>query len=816
MKKQKKKDILLTPVNLETGLTKEEVANRRQLGLTNVTNQGSTKTIKRIVFSNIVTFFNLINIFIASMLIYVGAYKDIFFMGVVIANTIIGIIQEIKAKKTIDRLSLLQAPIGIVFRDGLEQEIDVQDIVLNDVLILKPGRQISADCIVLEGSIEVDESLVTGESDSIVKQVGDTLLSGSFVVSGVCKAEAVKVGKDAYVENLTKQAKVYRKPQSDLMKSLKIIVGVIGVFIIPVGLTLFYIQYDGGLGTLPLNDSIRATAGAVIGMIPAGLFLLTSVALAVGVLRLAQNNTLVQELYCIEMLARIDTLCLDKTGTITDGTMSVRSVVELDRGQKFAPKKIIPQMMNAFKDKNQTSEALIQKFGRDTKQPNVSKIIPFSSKRKYSAVSFEKMGTFAIGAPEFVLSKSSYAELESQVERFASQGLRVLVYATSTKQIQGDELPEMKANALILIEDTIRPDAILTIEYFKTHDVDVKVISGDNPVTVAHIAARAGINDADKYISLEGLSDKEVQESALKYQVFGRVNPHQKMILVKQLKSHGKTVAMTGDGVNDILALREADTSIAMASGSEAARNVSHLVLMDSNFASMPKVVNEGRRVINNVQRVATLFLTKTMFSIILVIIALLTRGRYPITPSQLFMIDFLVIGLPSFVLSLQPNHEQVRGKFLANVLSKAFPGALVVGLQTLIIMWLATPSILNLTTEARSTLIVISATFTSFIVLYRVLKPFNGLKRILFGFMFITFITAVIFLPEFFEFNALSVYYLRLSGSSTTTEMLPLPALLLLIVMLQSSAVLITFFSKLPSWIKKGFKNAIMKLSGV
>ena len=816
MKKQKKKDIKILPVDPKTGLSNQAVLERQALGLTNVTNTGSTKTIRRIVFSNIVTFFNLINVFIASMLIYVGAYKDIFFMVIVIANTVIGIIQEIKAKKTIDRLSLLQAPIGVVFREGAEVEIDIADIVLNDILILKPGRQISADCIVTEGSIEVDESLVTGESDSIVKNVGDTLLSGSFVVSGVCKAEAVKVGKDAYVENLTKQAKVYKKPQSDLMKSLKIIVGVIGVFIVPVGLTLFYIQYEGAIGILPLNDSIRATAGAVIGMIPAGLFLLTSVALAVGVLRLAQNNTLVQELYCIEMLARIDTLCLDKTGTITDGTMSVRSIIEIDKDQKFAPKKIIPQMMAAFKDKNQTSEALIEKFGLTTKLPNITELIPFSSKRKYSAVSFEKVGTFAIGAPEFVLSKADYQSYEDQIERYAMQGLRVLIYATSTKQIQNKTLPDMKANALILIEDTIRPDAILTIEYFKTHNVDVKVISGDNPVTVAHIAARAGINDAEKYISLEGLTDKEVQESALKYQVFGRVNPHQKMILVKQLKSHGRTVAMTGDGVNDILALREADTSIAMASGSEAARNVSHLVLMDSNFSSMPKVVNEGRRVINNVQRVATLFLTKTMFSIILVIIALLTRGRYPITPSQLFMIDFLVIGLPSFVLSLQPNHEQVRGKFLANVLSKAFPGALVVGLQTLIIMWLATPSMLNFTIEARSTLIVISATFTSFIVLYRVLKPFNGLKRLLFGFMFMIFITAVIFLPEFFEFNALSQYYLRLSGSSTTTEMLPIPALLLLIVMLQSSAVLITFFSKLPGWIKKGFKNAIMKLSGV
>jgi cation-transporting ATPase E len=812
----KKKKLELTAVNKETGLTYEQVLERKELGLTNYTKQGSTKTIRRIIFSNIFTFFNMLNIFIASMLIYVGAYKDIFFIVIVTANTVIGIVQEIKAKRTIDKLSLLQAPVGIVFRDSREFEIDISEIVLNDILILKPGRQISADCIITEGIVEVDESLLTGESDSILKNVGDTLLSGSFVVSGVCKAEAVKIGKDAYVENLTKQAKVYKKPQSDLMKSLKIIVRIVGIFIIPVGATLFYFQYDGGVGNMPFDESVRATAGAVIGMIPSGLFLLTSLALAVGVLRLAQNNTLVQELYCIEMLARVDTLCLDKTGTITDGTMTVRSIIELEKNTKFAPKKIISEMMSAFKDRNQTSEALIEKFGLSTKEPNVTRLIPFSSKRKFSAVSLAKLGTFAIGAPEFVLSKKDYAEIKDQIENYAKQGLRILIYATSTKQITNDELPEMKASALILIEDTIRPDAILTIEYFKTHNVDVKVISGDNPATVAHIAARAGIDNAEKYISLEGLSDKEVIGSALKYQVFGRVNPHQKMLLVKELKANGRTVAMTGDGVNDILALREADTSIAMASGSEAARNVSHLVLMDSNFSSMPKVVNEGRRVINNVQRVATLFLTKTIFSIILVIIALLTRGRYPITPSQLFMIDFLVIGLPSFVLSLQPNHEQVKGKFLSNVLSKALPGALTVGVQTLIIMWLARPNILNLTTEARSTLIVISATFTSFIVLYRVLKPFNALKRILFVTMFIIFVVAVIFLPEFFEFNAISKYYLRLSGSDVITEMLPLPALLLLIVMLQSSSVLISFFIKLPGWIKKGFKGAIMKLSGV
>lgn len=810
--KNEKNVVELMPLDPTVGLSSDEVQKRVSQGLTNETNTGSTKTIKRIVFSNIFTFFNLLNIFVAALLIYVGAYKDIFFMVIVTANTAIGIIQEIKAKKTIDKLSLLSAPVGHVLRDAQEREISVHDIVLNDLLILKSGNQISADCVIREGSIEVDESLLTGESDAIIKNVGDTLLSGSFVVSGTCRAEATNVGKNAYIEKLTKQAKVYRRPKSDLMKSLKIIVRTVGVFILPMGLALFYMQYQGGIGELPFDESVRATAGAVVGMIPSGLFLLTSVALAVGVLKLAQNNTLVQELYCIEMLARIDTLCLDKTGTITDGTMTVRSILEYGNDQKTQAKKIIPQMMATFKDKNHTSQALIDKLGVASKSANATHLINFSSKRKYSAITFEKLGTFAIGAPEFVLTKETYQSIENDVERYAAQGLRVLVYAYSPKSIEQKELPnDMVAKGLILIEDTIRPDAILTIEYFKTHNVDVKVISGDSPVTVAHIAQRAGIDNADKYISLEGLSDREVVDSAMKYSVFGRVNPNQKKILVQTLKSNGRTVAMTGDGVNDILALREADTSIAMASGSEAARNVSHLVLLDSNFSSMPKVVNEGRRVINNVQRVATLFLTKTIFSIILAVIALMTHGKYPITPSQLFMIDFLVIGAPAFVLSLQANHEQVTGKFLPNVLKKAFPGALTVGLQTLVIMYMA--PVLGMDSQAQSTLIVIAATFTSMVVLYRVLQPFNAFRKLLFIMMFSTFVVAVLMLPEFFEFKALVPYYVT---SGNVIPELGNAEKLLLLVLIQSSSSLINAFVKFPGMIKRGFLTSIKKLSGI
>jgi len=751
-KKEQKNVVDVERVNpeIERGLTYQQVEERILAGLSNKVSSGSTKTVPSIVISNIMTLFNLMNIGIATWLITVGAFKDLFFIVIVSLNVGIGIFQEIRAKKTIDKLSLLSAPTGLVIRDGEEQEVMISDLVIDDLMKLTTGKQISADSVVREGQIEVNESLLTGESDPIVKKVGDELFSGSFVVSGHCVAQVTKIGKESYIENLAKQAKKYRKPKSDLLKSLRNIIRTVGFLIIPIGGTLFYMQIHGGAA---YNDAVRGVAGAVIGMIPSGLFLLTSVTLAVGVLRLAQNNTLVQELYCIEMLARIDTLCLDKTGTITDGTMAVKTVIEYVNPSGLPIKKAIPTMMASLEEKNLTSEALEQKFGT-TKRIKTKAVIPFSSARKLSAVEFEKYGTFALGAPEFVLKKDAYTDVAADVEKNAKEGYRVIAIAHSSQSIDGDKLPaDIKAIGLIVIEDTIRPDAIVTIEYFKTHNVDVKVISGDNPMTVAHISKRAGIEDADKFISLEGVSDKDVIRYADKYTVFGRVSPSQKKLLIESLKRSGRTVAMTGDGVNDILALKEADTSIAMASGSEAARNVSHLVLMDSNFSSMPKVVNEGRRVINNVQRVAILFLTKTIFSFMLSMVAILSRGIYPITPSQLSMIDLLVIGLPSFFLALEPNTNQVRGRFLLNVLKRALPGALVVVINVLIIFAL-TP-ILQIDKTQSSTLIVISATFTAMMVLLRVLRPMNMVRTILFVVMFTAFIAATIFAPDFFEFNS-------------------------------------------------------------
>ena len=756
MVKAHKKALKTNPENIKRyesdptkGLPNEIVEKRVLDELVNVTKKGSTKSKKAIVLSNIFTFFNILTLAIAGWLISVKAFTDLVFLVIVTANLVIGIFQEIRAKKTIDRLSLLSAPTATVVRDGETLEIAVNDVVLDDIIIVKNGDQICADSILIEGSVEVNESLLTGESDAIVKKPGDLLFSGSFVVSGSCRARVDKVGKDNYIEKLTSQAKKYQKPNSELLKSLKLIIYFMAVFIVPLGIALFCTQYF--VNHMEYVTAVRKTAGAMIGMIPSGLWLLTSVALFVGVIKLSQRNVLVQELYCIEMLARINVLCLDKTGTITDGTMNVKNVIDYNALYGLTTKNIVSAMLNALNDDNLTSKALDEKFGRN-KRIKFTAAIPFSSQRKYQAVTFDKMGTFALGAPEFVLRKS-FDQVKKEVNKYAAQGYRVLSLAHFNGTIENNELPgdNPEVVSLILIEDNIRPDAINTINYFKQSGVSVRVISGDNPITVSKISERAGIENADQYISLDGMSDAEVERAALKYTVFGRVTPSQKKLLVTTLKNAGNKVAMTGDGVNDILALREADCSIAIASGSEAARNVSHLVLLDSNFDSMPKVVSEGRRVINNVSSVASLFLTKTIFSLLLAIQALI-RGAYPISTNQLIMIDLFAIGFPSFFLVLEPNNKEVEGRFLINIIKGALPGALTILIISLIIFWLEDS--LNLDVISTQTIIVIAATHTCLMVLFKVSKPLNNMRRLLciicYGICLI--ITTV--LPQFLEFR--------------------------------------------------------------
>lgn len=817
---KKKKKIIRYNTDVDTGLTNEVVEHRRIQGLSNKKTVGSSKTIPAIVFSNIFTFFNLLNYAIAAWIIATfqfEAWNKIFFVVIVTANVVISIVQEIRSKNIIDKLSVMSAPNATVLRDGKSFEVPTNEVVLDDILCLSSGSQIASDSLVVEGTIEVNESLLTGESDSIVKKIGDVLYAGSFVVSGHCKARVERVGKENYIEKLTSQAKKYRKPKSDLLKTLNSIIRFMAILIIPLGTLVFISQAQNSVGQITsvegwlsffssdaYSTAVKTTSGAVIGMIPSGLFLLTSIALAVGVIRLAQNNTLVQELYCIEMLARVDVLCLDKTGTITDGTMYVKEVLEYNHKTGLNVKSIYSAMQNALDDNNVTSKALEDKFGR-AKKIKHKDLIPFSSARKFSAVEFEKYGTYVLGAPEFVLS-SNYHLVSMDVAKAASDGYRVICLGHSKGSILGEKVDgEVFPVALILIEDTIRQDAIETIEYFKQAGVDVKVISGDNPLTVSKISERAGIDHADQYISLDGLTDDEVIRAAGKYTVFGRVSPAQKKLLVTTLKQLGKTVAMTGDGVNDILALREADCSISLGSGSDAARNVSHLVLLDSNFSSMPKVVAEGRRVINNVQRVASLFLTKTIFSLLLALYCILgPQHLYPIETQQLIIIDICVTGIPSFVLALESNNSKVSGKFLTNVIKNALPGALSIAVTTAVVFFVDKIGI-NLSQNAQQTIIVLNATFTCFTVLYKVCRPFNVLRRVLFFCMVGLAVSMVLFLPNVFEIAQILPFELPYIGKSYFDNRLKVEEILLMLCLMQATYPLIRLLA--------GFRGTTKKL---
>lgn len=744
-KRENKKENIITPeyelvryydTSVKEGLSEEIVEERKIHQYVNSNIEVKGKSILGIIFSNFFTFFNILSFALGIWILIVGSYENLLFLLIIFLNILIGIAQEIKAKLMIDKLSLISAPTAEVIRGSKKQSIPVGEIVLDDIIYLSAGKQISADSIVYEGMVEVDESLLTGESNAIVKRPGDLLLSGSFVISGTCYARVDKVGKDNYIEKLSTDAKKYRPPKSELLDSLNSVIKVIGIIILPLGILTY-------LNNSSLTDSAMAvtkTAGSMVGMIPAGLFLLTSMSLAVGVYRLGKNNTLVQELYCIEALARVDVLCLDKTGTITDGTMRVVDMIEIKNHTDYTVRELVSSMMFAFEEHNPTSTALVDFFG-NMEILEATSVVPFSSVRKFSAVTFGKHGTFILGAPEFVIG-DQYDKLKGRVERFAAQGFRVLVLAHVFGTLKVNETPKnARPIALIVIMDHIRDDAIETIEYFKNNGVEVKVISGDNPITVSKIAMRAGVEDADRYISLDGLTDQDVIEAATNYTVFGRVNPVQKRLIIQTLKDNKKTVAMTGDGVNDILALKEADISIAMASGSEATRYVSHLVLIDSKFSSMPKVVKEGRRVINNIQMTSTLFLVKTVFSVLLTIMFLALGALYPFEPIQLIMIEYFAIGIPSFFLALQHNDAPVKGKFIINVLKATIPAALVILLMNILIHYI-TP-MYNFVSDQEltslfTTMSILTTTSISLMVLFKVSRPFNWYRRVLFIFMVI------------------------------------------------------------------------------
>ena len=735
------------------GLTDAEVRQRIEQGLVNHNSDIKSKSIKRIVLENLITPFNILNFALAVLILIVGSYKNLLFMGVIICNIFIGTVQEIRAKKTIDKLSLIAEPKAHVIRNGIKQEIAIHDIVMDDITFLGAGNQVCSDAVVIEGECEVNESLLTGESEPVLKQPGDHLLSGSFIISGNCHARVEHVGKDNYAAQITDNAKYVKKPNSEIMRWTNRIIKYIGFTLIPVGIALFckqvFISHQG------FNDAIVGVVAALIGMIPEGLILLTSVVFAVSIIRLSQHKTLVQELYCIETLARVDVLCLDKTGTITEGTMEVTDVLPLHNTTNEELNIALGSLIHALEDDNPTFNA-VKTYCNQYDKLTCNHIVPFSSARKWSGASFDENGSYIFGATEFILQDSS--PYQSIIEEHSEKGQRVLMLAHSPHQIQDKELPEeIHPIAFLFISDKIRAEAPDTLAYFAEQGVDIKIISGDNAITVANIAKKAGLKTAEQYIDATTLqTPEEIKEAAQKYSVFGRVTPQQKLDLVKALKEQGHTVAMTGDGVNDVLALKESDCSIAMASGSDAARTVSQLVLLDSNFASMPKILKEGRRSINNLQRSSSLFLTKTIFSTINAILFIFLHFDYPFQPIQLTLISALTIGAPSFILALEPNKERIKGKYIVNVIRKSIPGAMTMVFNIVALAFLG--SFIQFNNTEISTLAVMITGFAGLLVLLKVSLPFNWIRCALFFTMLGAFIFAIFILKDLFSLASITL----------------------------------------------------------
>ncbi len=787
-----------------TGLTDEQVNERIAEGKVNADENPNTRTYKQIVKENTLTFFNFLNLVLLVLVLMVGSYKNAFFVCIIVINTLIGIAQEIRAKKTIDKLAILTARKSVVIREGQKWTVPTEELVLDDVVCLKTGDQVPADAKVLEGSVEVNESLLTGESDNLPKNVGDELFSGSFVTSGEACCQIIHVGRDNYAAQITSEAKEFKRHNSELKNSLNAILKVISIIIVPLGALLFYKQYYIVGDTF--RDSVVSMVAGVLGMIPEGLVLLTSVALTLGALVLANKKTLVQELYCIETLARVDTLCLDKTGTITEGTMCVERVepyrtcgntdVENDVNDAAQTENVVIQspqgeepaveavqaevkaaeneseqdsistepeevaenpafmteisdimcnMMYVLKDQNATIDALRKRF--PAKQGmTLEHVIPFSSDRKYSGAVFEEKGTYLMGAAQFLFPEDN-RELTEKCQEYAEEGLRVLVLAHSPEMAEGTELPEgLEPLALMLLTDVIRPEAPDTLTFFDSQEVDLKVISGDDPVTVSAIAKRAGLKNADRYVDATTLtSDEMIQDAVAEYSVFGRVTPQQKKAMVQALQSQGHTVAMTGDGVNDVLALKEADCSIAMAEGSDAAKNIANVVLLDSNFASMPHIVNQGRRVVNNIRTAASMFLIKTMFSVMLSLLTIFFGNTYPFEPIQMSLISACAVGIPTFLLAQENNYEKIDHTFLRHVFINAFPAAITITSCVFAVM-LVCQNVYHSMAMLNTACVLVTG-WNYMAALKTVYAPLNTYRKvIIYGMQFIFFAAAVIF----------------------------------------------------------------------
>lgn len=780
-----------------TGLTNEQVQERIAEGKVNVNENPNTRTYKQIILENTLTFFNFLNIALLVLVLFVRSYKNSMFMGIILINTVIGIIQEIRAKKTIDKLAILTESKTVVLREGKKWSISTEKLVLDDLIFLKTGDQVPADVKVLEGTVEVNESLLTGESDNLSKSQGDELFSGSFVTSGEACCQVIHVGKDNYASQITSEAKEFKRHNSELRNSLNAILKVISIIIVPLGAMLFYKQYMIVGDTL--KDSVVNMVAAVLGMIPEGLVLLTSVALTLGSMVLATKKTLVQELYCIETLARVDTLCLDKTGTITEGTMKVEDVQLYDTAQttvvqhtaKFDPETgepvqnvsalkpevtvsaekengqiqetvnsetvsqeerqklqeidhIMGNMMSVLHDQNATADALRKRFP-SRNDLKLIHAIPFSSDRKYSGAVFEGRGTYLMGAAQFLFPEGN-EELLEHCSSYAQEGYRILVLAHSEQETKGTERPTgLEPLGLFLITDVIREEAPDTLAFFDSQGVDLKVISGDDPVTVSAIAKKAGLKNANHYIDATTIkTPEEMQRAVAECSVFGRVTPQQKKQMVQALQSQKHTVAMTGDGVNDVLALKEADCSIAMAAGSDAAKNIANVVLLDSNFGAMPHIVNQGRRVVNNIRSAASMFLIKTIFSVLLSLITIFFGDAYPFEPIQMSLISACAVGIPIFLLTQENNYNKIDHTFLRHVFMNAFPAAVTITGCVFTIM-LVCQDVYHSNVMLNTACVLVTG-WNYMSALRTVYSPLNTYRKvIIYGMQFAFFISAVV-----------------------------------------------------------------------
>ena len=743
--------------DISRGLSQEQVQERIDSGWTNEMVTEESKTVGQIIKGNLLTYFNLIFAILAILVVAAGSFRSLTFLPVVIANLFIGILQEIRAKKTLDQLTMLNAPKAEVVRNGHISEIPAEELVLDDIVIFRAGDQICADAIVLDGSVLVNEALLTGESDELRKELGDFLMSGSFVVSGECYARLERVGADSYISELTLEAKAQdQKKHSEMLRVLDRLVGIVGILIVPIGIFLFVQQYV--FSGASFQSSILSMVAAVVGMIPEGLYLLASVALVVSVIRLASQKVLVHDMKCIEALARVDVLCVDKTGTITENEMQVSSVIPMegfDPTRGVGLKAQISTLIAAMPEGNLTMQALKRYFKTPLKK-NAEAVFPFSSTYKYCTAVFPD-NAYVLGAPELVL-RSDYEKYRPLMESYSADGFRTVLFGRYEGVPDGQALTEpVIPMGLILLTNPIRRDAPETFRYFAQQGVAIKVISGDNPLTVSQIAAEAGIPGAENYVDASTLETEDALRSAAEqYTVFGRVTPEQKRLLVRALRSAGHTVGMTGDGVNDVLALKEADCSVAMASGCDAAAQVSQLVLLESDFSAMPSVVAEGRRVVNNIQRSASLFLVKNIFSFLMSVFSACFMLNYPLEPAQISLISMFTIGIPGFFLALQPNTEAIHGRFLSNVLIKALPAGLtdflVVG--ALVIFG----RVFGVNETDISTACTMLLAIVGFMILYHISKPLNLFRWIVWIGSGVGLLVCIIYLGDIFGITHMSM----------------------------------------------------------